>query len=116
MEAQPREIRRYTTADGKVPFDEWSDSLRDRKARVRIKARLDRVELGNFGDCKPEGEGVLALRVNYGPGYRVYFGQDGSEAVILLCGGDKSTQDRDIYQAKKYWADYHERRKRTNKR
>lgn len=106
MEAQPREIRSYVTADGSIPFSEWLDSLRDRKARNKIKARLDRVVQGNLGDYRSVGEGVCELRVDYGPGYRVYFGQVGSVLVLLLCGGDKSTQEQDIRTAQEYWQDY----------
>jgi putative addiction module killer protein len=73
--------------------------LRDRKARARIQTRIDRLQLGLLGDVKPVGEGVSELRIDYGPGYRVYFVQRGQELVILLAGGDKSTQDKDIKTA-----------------
>ena len=106
MEVQPREIRRYTTAEGRAPFTEWLDSLRDRNVRVRIKSRLDRVEQGNLGDFKSVGEGVFELRINYGPGYRVYFGQVGLTIVVILIAGDKSTQAQNIQQAIEYWKDY----------
>lgn len=108
MEAQPREIRRYITPDGKIPFAEWLDSLRDRRAKAKIRERLKRVSLGNLGDYRSVGEGVFELRIDYGSGYRVYFGQIGSTIVLLLLGGDKSTQERDIRQAKEYWAEYEE--------
>ncbi|MEG5059529.1 type II toxin-antitoxin system RelE/ParE family toxin [Microcoleus sp. A2-C5] len=114
MEVQPREIRRYKTPDGKVPFGEWFDSLRDRNVRVRIKSRLDRVEEGNLGDIKSVGQGVFELRINYGPGYRLYFGQVGLTIVVILVAGDKSTQEQDIRQAIAYWKDY-ERRESTDK-
>jgi putative addiction module killer protein len=87
----------------------WLDSLRDIQGRVRIRARLDRVQLGNFGDHASVGEGVEELRVDVGPGYRVYFGQAGVKLVLLLCGGDKSTQNKDILQSKIYWKDYKKR-------
>ena len=109
MEAQPKEIRRYITPDGRIPFLEWYYSLRDSKAKFKIDARLERVELGNLGDYRSVGEAVFELRINYGPGYRVYFGQIGSTIVLLLCGGDKSTQEQDIRKAKEYWADYEKR-------
>ncbi len=81
-------------------FSKWLDGLRDRRAKARIQARIDRVEMGNFGDVAPVGEGVSELRIFYGPGYRVYFTQQGSVVVILLSGGDKSTQTSDIARAK----------------
>jgi putative addiction module killer protein len=80
-------------------YSEWFDALRDRQARARINARIRRLSLGNFGDVKPVGQGVSELRIDYGPGYRVYFMQRGPEVVILLAGGDKRTQDRDIQNA-----------------
>jgi putative addiction module killer protein len=109
VEAQPREIRRYIKPDGRIPFLEWYYSLRDAKARVKIEARLERVELGNVGDYRSVGEGVFELRIDCGPGYRVYFGQVGTVIVLLLCGGDKSTQEQDISKAKEYWRDYESR-------
>lgn len=81
-------------------FDSWLSGLRDRRAIARIAARLDRLALGNPGDAEPVGNGVSELRINYGPGYRVYYTQRGPVIVILLCGGDKSTQGRDIKHAK----------------
>ena len=105
MEAQPREIRRYITSDGSVPFADWLDSFRDIKIQTIINKRLDRVSRGNLGDYRPVGEGVRELRINYGSGYRIYFGQIGSTIVLLLCGGDKSTQKQDILTAIEYWTD-----------
>ena len=87
------EIRKTET------FERWFTSLRDRKAIARIKSRIDRLQLGLFGDVKPVGEGVSELRIDYGPGYRIYFVQRGRELVILLAGGDKRTQSRDIEKA-----------------
>lgn len=86
----------HTTAE----FDSWLEKLRDRKARARIQARIDRIELGNFGDVQPVGEGISELRIFYGPGYRVYFIKRASVIVVLLVGGDKSSQDKDIERAK----------------
>ena len=81
-------------------FSNWFKSLRDRRAKARIQARIDRIELGNFGDVATVGEGVRELRIHYGPGYRVYFVQRGSVIVILLSGGDLSSQNSDIKKAK----------------
>ena len=81
-------------------FAKWLIKLRDLRARARIQARIDRLELGNAGDAKPVGEGVSEMRIDYGPGYRVYFIQKGSELIILLAGSDKSSQSRDIMNAK----------------
>lgn len=81
-------------------FSEWFSGLRDKRAKARIDARIDRMAMGNFGDVEPAGEGVSELRIDYGPGYRVYFIRRGPTLVLLLCGGDKSTQDKDIKRAK----------------
>jgi putative addiction module killer protein len=82
-------------------FANWFVKLRDKKAKARIQARIDRMEMGNFGDFAPVGQGLSEMRIFYGTGYRVYFVQRGSILVILLCGGDKSTQASDIDKAKK---------------
>ncbi|MGB5913331.1 MAG: type II toxin-antitoxin system RelE/ParE family toxin [Phormidesmis sp.] len=81
-------------------FTGWFETLRDRRAKARIQVRIDRLELGTFGQVSPVGEGVSELKIPYGPGYRVYFVQKGSMLVILLCGGDKSSQPSDIKKAK----------------
>ncbi len=106
MDVQPREIQRYITADSRIPFDEWFNSLRDIKTQIKINKRLNRVILGNLGDYRSVGEGVYELRIDYGPGYRIYFGQSGLTIVVLLCGGDKSTQAQDIDKAIEYWKHY----------
>ncbi len=109
MEVQPKEIRRYITPDSRNPFAEWLSSLRDLNAVVKIEQRLDRVRLGNLGNSKSVGEGVCELKIDFGPGYRVYFGQFGSTIVLILCCGDKSSQEQDIRKAKEYWKEYEER-------
>lgn len=110
MENTPYTLEEYVTATEKIPFREWLRKLRDVRARAKIRVRLNRVRLGNFGDAKSVGGGVFELRIAYGPGYRVYFARSGSHVVLLLCGGDKSTQRRDIRAAKEYWQDYRRRR------
>jgi len=100
------EIRKYRPSDGIAPFDRWFAKLRDERAKARILVQLDRLRLGLSGDWKSVGAGVFELRIFEGKGYRVYFGRDGRTVVILLCGGAKSTQDRDIELAKTYWRTY----------
>jgi putative addiction module killer protein len=82
-------------------FDRWLRKLRDKRAAARIEVRIRRLQLGNPGDVEPVGEGVSELKINYGPGYRVYFKAEGDRLILLLCGGDKSSQDRDIKEAKR---------------
>jgi putative addiction module killer protein len=100
------EILTYEAEDGKVPFDEWFTSIRDGKTRARIETRIDRLALGNFGNCSAAKEGVIELCIDFGPGYRVYFGRDGDTLVVLLGGGKKDTQEADMRLARKYWRDY----------
>lgn len=100
------EIRKYRRPDNAIPFDRWIAKLRDTRARARILVQIDRLALGLSGDWRSVGEGVYEFRIFEGKGYRVYFARDGEAVVILLCGGDKSTQDRDIKLAKSYWHEY----------
>lgn len=88
------------------PYRKWFENTRDLKTKARIEVRLSRIELGNFGDHKPVGDGIFELRFTFGSGYRVYYGLDGESVVLLLLGGDKNTQTNDIQKAKKYWSDY----------
>jgi putative addiction module killer protein len=104
------EVRRYQTVEGRVPLSEWLDGLRDGRARARIVARVDRLSVGLLGDWKSVGDGVYELRIDYGPGYRVYYGQDGDILILLLSGGDKRTQRKDIEKAHGYWKDYNARK------
>ena len=100
---QPRELRFYRTSNGRVPFTEWYDTIRDRSVRNRIQRRLDRLEDGNFGDSKSVGEGMFELPFHFGAGYRIYFAEVENTIVLLLCAGDKSSQARDMERAKEYW-------------
>ena len=96
----------YATPSDKEPFTIWLNNIRDARTRRRILQRLIRLESGNFGDYKFVGDGVSELRISFGPDYRIYFGLDGDTIVVLLCGGDKGSQRRDIQQAKAYWKEY----------
>jgi putative addiction module killer protein len=106
MDALERTVRLFLTVSGASPFEEWFDDLADVRAQQRILARIARLRLGNPGDWKALGGGVCELRIDYGPGYRLYFGELGKQIVILLAGGTKATQARDIKRAKDYWHDY----------
>jgi len=110
------EIRYYVTTAGRNVFQAWFDGLRDRQAQARIQMRLARLEVGLFGDVEPCGGGVSELRIDWGPGYRVYLARSGREIVLLLTGGDKRTQGADIKQAKENWHDYQQRTKVQSKR
>ncbi|MET0103439.1 MAG: type II toxin-antitoxin system RelE/ParE family toxin [Sedimenticola sp.] len=102
-------VNEYTDEKGKSPYSQWLNGLRDARAKAKIIMQVDKMELGLFGDVQPIGDGLSELRIHYGPGYRVYFGKEGNQVYLLLCGGDKSTQSKDIKQAKRYWQD-HKRR------
>jgi len=101
----------YVTEEGKAPFDDWFDNL-DTAAALKVRTALARIETGNLGDVKPVGQGVSERRITFGPGYRVYFGKDGDKLVILLCGGTKKRQSKDIEQAKEFWDDYKNRKQK----
>ena len=103
------ELRYYQAQSGRSPFVDWLGQLVDREARVRIEARLATVAAGSFGDVKSVGDGVMELRVDWGPGYRIYFAKVGLAVVLLLGGGDKRSQDEDIKRAKDYLHDYKRR-------
>jgi putative addiction module killer protein len=106
MEPVPQEVLYYKTANGREPFRDWFLSLQDARVRQKIEARLARVRSGNFGDCHFVGSGVVELRVHFGPGYRIYFGRLGNQVIVLLAGGDKQSQTKDIERAQIYWNDY----------
>lgn len=100
------EIRHYIDSAGCDLFAEWREKVRDTKAKIAIDRRIMRVELGNFGDHKPLREGVWEMRIDTGPGYRVYYAKAGLTVVLLLCGGDKRKQSADIERACAYWLDW----------
>ena len=110
QDVQSRELQFYRTPNGHEPFVEWFNAIRDARTRTRIQRRLVRLEGGNFGDCHVIGDGVFELRLHFGAGYRIYFSQTDNIRVLVLCGGDKSTQSRDIERAKNYWLEYKETR------
>ena len=103
------EIELYETANGKRPFEIWIKNIKEIHTRAKILTRLDRLKLGNFGDCKTLQEGVCELRIHYGPGIRIYYGKIGNKVILLLCGGDKGSQERDVDKAKEYLKDYQSR-------
>lgn len=100
------DVQEYIAEDGRNHFEDWLLGLRDAEARARVRSRVNRVRLGNFGDSKGVGSGIHELRIDYGPGYRIYFGRSGYTVVVLLCGGDKRTQTRDIELAQALWQEY----------
>lgn len=103
VEAKPKTVGEFKTAEGINHYRSWLDSLRDTRGKAQVEARIKRLGMGNPGDCDPVGEGVHELRIDLGPGYRVYFGEQGEKLVLLLCGGDKNTQKKDIKLAKQLW-------------
>jgi putative addiction module killer protein len=108
----PIELEEYQTPDGAAPFSDWLDGLRDGMARVRIVKRLTRLRAGLMGDWKAAGGGVIELREDFGPGYRVYCARHGTTLIVLLAGGDKRTQQKDIERAQGYWQDWKHRKAR----
>lgn len=112
-EAEPLRLLYYQTRDWRMPFGEWAGTIADRNAYAALMARLARLRLGLFGDCRPVGDGVQEMRIPIGPGYRAYFASAGDRVILLLCGGDKRSQARDIRQAKIYWRDHEERSRST---
>ena len=105
MEARPRKLVYYLTALGKSPFTEWMESIRGQKIYGIVMNRLAHVKQGTLGETRPVGNGVVELKIRFGPGYRVYVGQDGTD-VVLLCGGNKANQSRCIAAARDFWDDY----------
>lgn len=109
FDGQPKEIIVYEKPTGGCPFADWLASLKDRETQTRIEKRLYRLRGGNPGDYKPVGLGVYELRIDFGPGYRLYFAFVGSQVILLFCGGDKSTQLADIKQAQQFWQEHQQR-------
>lgn len=103
------EVRHYVSRAGKDVFDDWLTHLADARTQAKIASRINRLAAGNFGDCKPLRQGVSELRIDWGPGYRVYYAMIGRECVVLLCGGDKRRQSSEIERALQYLRDYKER-------
>jgi putative addiction module killer protein len=101
-----RTVEAYKLPDGTCPFKEWRRDIADMDTRRIIDRRIDRAAFGLMGDCKPVGEGVHELRIDYGPGYRVYFATVGNKVLLLLAGSDKSSQDESIKTARRYWKDF----------
>jgi putative addiction module killer protein len=108
VEAKEREALYYQSLSGEQPCRAWRNSLGDIKTKAAVDARIARFRSGNFGDSKPVGEGISEARIDHGPGYRIYYAVDGDK-IILLCGGEKKTQDSDIKLAKALWSDYRTR-------
>ena len=103
------DILDYQAEDGRDPFKEWLAGLADRRARARVAVRVQRMAGGNFGDHKPLSDGVWELKIDHGPGYRVYYAQAGRRVLLLLVGGDKRRQQADIATAVRYWQDWQRR-------
>lgn len=112
MEVKPIQILVYQDTRGKEPFTEWLTSNCDKTMRARIFSRLDRFEQGNWGDCKSLGKSLFELRIHVGPGIRIYFGKIKRTIILLLLGGTKSTQKKDIEKAKEYWEEFGRRDKK----
>jgi len=101
----------YQTETGRYPFEDWIRNLMDIQGRAKIRARVDRLEQGNFGKHDFVGQGVSELKIDFGPGYRVYYGRVNPTTVMILCGGNKKTQRKDIRKAIEYWDDYRRSKK-----
>ena len=99
------QVREYLTPDGGSPYRDWLERL-DTMVRARVQARVFRFEFGNLGDHKSVGGGVWEARLAFGPGYRIYFGIDRKTVILLLLGGEKGSQTKDIRKARKHWVDY----------
>lgn len=110
------DIEIYETSNGKHPFQDWIKGLKETHTRAQILTRIDRLKMGNFGDCKTLQDGVSELRIHYGPGIRIYYGKIGNKLILLLHGGDKGSQQKDIAKAKEYLKDFQSREKNRGKK
>lgn len=106
MDITERIVKEFITKNGKNPFRNWVDNLKNIQIQAKIDIRIARLRLGNFGDTKPVGQGVHELRVHFGPGYRIYFGIENEKIILLLCGGEKKSQKKDIQKAIAYWKEH----------
>jgi putative addiction module killer protein len=113
---EPKKVEIYKTEGGDIPYETWLDGLKDGATRARIEVQIAKIRLGNLGRWKPVGEGVGEIVLDFGPGYRIYFAHLGTVIVLLLLGGDKRTQRKDIAAAKEYWADYQARANKEKSR
>lgn len=109
MDGNMIQIEFYVDRSGKMPFWFWQKSLKDLMGKTLVLSRLDRMAFGNLGDCKYLGRGIYELRIAFGPGYRIYFGKESESKIVVLCGGDKSSQKKDIKKARSYWMEYGEK-------
>lgn len=105
MELRPRTVHLYETPNGRCPYQEWFENL-DKKTQMIVDSRILHLRQGNLGTWRQVGKGVKELKIAYGAGLRIYFGEDGESIVVLLCAGDKGSQDRDIKKAQEYWEEY----------
>lgn len=111
----PKDLRPYHQVSGRVPFMDWLHGLRDSRTRAILRNRLERFAEGNPGHWRSVGQGVFELKIDCGPGYRIYFGWEGPHVIILLNGGDKKSQTQDIHEAQNFWQDYKERKYGTER-
>ena len=101
-------IRKYKSTNGHIPFDEWLDTIKDKSVKARLLKRLKKVQLGNLGDWNSVGDGIFELREHFNRGFWIYYGIEKQTVILLLCGGGKSTQAKDIRKARQYWREYKE--------
>ena len=106
MDVTEKIVKEFITKNGKNPFKNWVDNLKNIHIQAKIDIRIARLRLGNFGDTKPVGQGVHELWIHFGPGYRIYYGIEDEKIILLLCGGEKKSQKKDIQKAITYWKEH----------